>query len=259
MWGDLVLALVKRSGDIEEFKELEPAAALKAGHGWCRVKRKGSEAIERTFSVEEATKANLWSKAGPWQQYPGRMLQMRARSFALRDECPDILNGIDIREEVQDYEVVGETPDGRTIVQPRRLSERKALEAGESSIVEDFLKGHSAPAAVAQGATGSGTAASATASGSNEVTVKVEGVEEKTYQRKDKAGKPTGEQGTFYVVLAGGQRYATFKPEEADEATVAQRSGVSVLIAYEETPRGRVIRKIAPVADEVADLPADAP
>lgn len=38
----------------------------------------------------------------PWYRYPKRMLQMRARSWALRDSCADILRGLSIREEVED-------------------------------------------------------------------------------------------------------------------------------------------------------------
>jgi hypothetical protein len=37
-------------------------------------------------------------------QYPNRMLQLRARSFALRDAFPDALKGIGIAEEVRDVE-----------------------------------------------------------------------------------------------------------------------------------------------------------
>ncbi|MBX7147365.1 MAG: hypothetical protein K1X44_08690, partial [Alphaproteobacteria bacterium] len=40
---------------------------------------------------------------GPWTQYPDRMLQMRARSFALRDVFPDILLGLSYAvEELKD-------------------------------------------------------------------------------------------------------------------------------------------------------------
>ena len=35
--------------------------------------------------------------------FPKRMLQMRARGYAIRDAFPDILNGIITREEAEDY------------------------------------------------------------------------------------------------------------------------------------------------------------
>jgi len=110
MWGDAVLGLVLSRDVLEYFKESAPDVALKQGYGKCELKRKGGEPIVRTFSLAEATKANLWGKAGPWTNYPGRMLQMRARSWALRDSCPDILKGIQLKEEVADYEIVDVKP-----------------------------------------------------------------------------------------------------------------------------------------------------
>jgi hypothetical protein len=65
----------------------------------CRVKRKGiPTCVERVFTVDDAKTAGLWSKDGPWKQYPDRMLQMRARSWALKDAFPDKLMGLDIAE-----------------------------------------------------------------------------------------------------------------------------------------------------------------
>jgi hypothetical protein len=55
-----------------------------------------------TFTLEDAKTAGLWDKAGPWKNYPRRMLQMRARAFACRDSFPDVLKGIGVAEELQD-------------------------------------------------------------------------------------------------------------------------------------------------------------
>lgn len=97
MWGDAVLAVVRASGLLEDIQEWISEDATEAR---CRVKRKGSErAIERSFTLADAQQAKLPDKGGPWKQYPTRMLQMRARSWALRDEFPDVLKGIAIREE----------------------------------------------------------------------------------------------------------------------------------------------------------------
>jgi hypothetical protein len=38
-----------------------------------------------------------------YKSYPKRMLQMRARAFALRDMFPDVLKGLQVREEVEDF------------------------------------------------------------------------------------------------------------------------------------------------------------
>ena len=76
----------------------------------CIVKRKGRSPVQHTYTIEDATIAGLWGKQGPWKQYPQRMLQMRARSFALRDSFSDALGGVRVAEEVQDYEVKNITP-----------------------------------------------------------------------------------------------------------------------------------------------------
>jgi hypothetical protein len=70
----------------------------------CEAKRRGyPDATVSRFSVDDAKKAGLWGKSGPWTQYPRRMLQMRARGFALRDAFPDVLKGLVTAEEAQDY------------------------------------------------------------------------------------------------------------------------------------------------------------
>ena len=98
MWGDAMLGLVKRSSVYENIREEfldETMTAI------CTVKRTGESAITRSFSQADAQKAALWKKEGPWQQYPRRMLQMRARSWALRDAFPDVLKGIYPREDME--------------------------------------------------------------------------------------------------------------------------------------------------------------
>ena len=70
----------------------------------CEAKRRSdSKPTVSTFSVADAKKAGLWGKSGPWTQYPRRMLQMRARGFALRDAFADVLRGLVTAEEAQDY------------------------------------------------------------------------------------------------------------------------------------------------------------
>lgn len=103
VYGDAAMALVQASPvceDIEEFIEGEgtpnPIAV-------CIAKRKGRKPVVAKFSVEDAKRAGLWGKAGPWQAYPKRMMQMRARGFALRDAFPDVLKGLITAEEAQDY------------------------------------------------------------------------------------------------------------------------------------------------------------
>lgn len=98
IWGDAMLALVRGSCLLEYIRE-EPTDAGCT----CALKRRGDpHEVERIFTVEDAKKAGLWGKQGPWQQHPKRMMQMRARAFALRDTFPDVLRGVHIGEESQD-------------------------------------------------------------------------------------------------------------------------------------------------------------
>ena len=75
----------------------------------CTVKRKNSEPHTMRYTIDDAKKASLWGKQGPWSQYPNRMLQMRARGFALRDTFADALLGIQSAEECQD--LIDVTPE----------------------------------------------------------------------------------------------------------------------------------------------------
>jgi len=110
IWGDAAMALVQSSPVCEYIKEYVEGDgdALVAV---CEAKRKGypSPTVVR-FSVADAKKAGLWGKSGPWQQYPARMLTLRARGFALRNAFADALRGLITAEEAQDY------PTGESLV-----------------------------------------------------------------------------------------------------------------------------------------------
>jgi len=106
IWGDGALALVQASGLLEDIEETDDGTTAT-----CRVVRRGKETpIVRTFSDEDAKRAGLLGKAGPWTQYRPRMRQMRARSWALRDGFADVLKGLHIAEEVRDRPEQPEAP-----------------------------------------------------------------------------------------------------------------------------------------------------
>ena len=101
IYGDELLGLVKSHPAFRGCEE-----KVKDSVATCTIKRDVAgeiEVTERTFSKDDAVKSKLWGKAGPWQQYPDRMLQMRARGFAIRDAFPDAIKGIITYEELRDY------------------------------------------------------------------------------------------------------------------------------------------------------------
>lgn len=121
IWGDGLIAIVRQSPlclYVKEWIDGEGDAMI----AYCQTHRRGEpEPVIRSFSVDDAKKARLWQtdakvtkrrKGGegtyeaendsPWFRFPKRMLQMRAR-VCLRDTYPDVLKGIQIREEVEDY------------------------------------------------------------------------------------------------------------------------------------------------------------
>lgn len=104
IWGDTVLALVRRSGLLDDFQETITGAGETLA-ARCTAKRKGEASpIVREFSYADAKQAGLWGKEGPWRSYPKRMMQMRARSWVLRDGFGDVLKGLRVAEEVMDYD-----------------------------------------------------------------------------------------------------------------------------------------------------------
>lgn len=109
LYGDGVLAVCTAHPDCDDVVE---SMDEKGETAICTVRRRGRAPVVRQFSVADAKIAGLWGKSGPWTQYPRRMLQMRARSFALRDSFPDALRGIRVVEEERDViDVSPPTPE----------------------------------------------------------------------------------------------------------------------------------------------------
>lgn len=106
LFGDAMLALCKSSFLCEYIEEEFEGQTQKDWVAICKTKRKGDkkETIH-AFSWKDAETAGLTNKSGPWKTYPKRMLQMRARGFALRDAFPDLLKGLIIKEEAEDYPI----------------------------------------------------------------------------------------------------------------------------------------------------------
>ena len=137
VFGDAAMALVQSSSvceDVEEFFENEGSPNPVAV---CVAKRKGRKPVIAKFSVEDAKRAGLWGKQGPWSAYPKRMMQMRARGFALRDAFPDVLKGMITAEEAQDYPDEAKPVPVAKPANPLDLVAPKMVEIEETPIIEE--------------------------------------------------------------------------------------------------------------------------
>jgi hypothetical protein len=103
VFGDLPLALIRNSGLLEEYREEEIGKPSEDTWGFkCTARRIGCTPKSETFTVADAKRAGLWGKAGPWTQWPKRMLKFRARGFLLRDEFGDVLKGVKTVDELEE-------------------------------------------------------------------------------------------------------------------------------------------------------------
>ena len=111
----------------------------------CTAKRRGQPEVTVTFSVSDARRARLWGKQGPWTEYPQRMLQMRARSWALRNLYADVLRGMQTKEEVAD--IATEQPAVIVSSVTEQVSEKPATKA-EAVLSRARAKRQPKPAAI---------------------------------------------------------------------------------------------------------------
>lgn len=136
LYGDGLIGVVRASPKclwIEETLSEDGKTAT------CRTQRDGDpNPIEATYSMTDAVQAGIDQKFN-WKKHPKRMLQMRARAYCLRDAYPDLLKGLGVVEERQDYE---DTPPPITNF---KLPE-KPQDALESQAQEIFGSGASVEA-----------------------------------------------------------------------------------------------------------------
>ena len=133
VWGDALVALVRGSGLCEYIKQDWDDASKTAT---CRVKRKGEPEEMRQFSEEDARVAGHLNK-DTYKKNLQRMLSIRARAFALRDVFADVLKGLKVAEEVEDYPAEREVnqapvqehkPANKTAAVLDRVRNRKPVE-----------------------------------------------------------------------------------------------------------------------------------
>lgn len=153
VWGDFLIGLAWASGKIKEIKEYSTGSIDKGDFvAICEVKR-GASVIIRKFSIDDAKKANLWGRGPIWKTYPKRMLQMRARSWAIRDGFGDVTKGLIAIEEAVDYKPLDDTKPPNEVEQEiiKTIAEEPELE--EVQQVQE-TKVESAPTKVTKSSAG---------------------------------------------------------------------------------------------------------
>lgn len=110
LWGQLPKALAEATGELEDFQlllidkdhnviSLENKNLDKEVWGAvCRIKRTKRSTNEYTFTLDDAKKAGLHNKTGPWKDYTKIMLSRRAISHAIKFDFPDALMGVPVSE-----------------------------------------------------------------------------------------------------------------------------------------------------------------
>ena len=135
LWGDAMTAVVKGSGQLEDESVEYLTAKNKDGQEVTTgvrytVKRKGVKTpYQATFTWSDATKAGLTGKAGPWTQYPVRMMFNRARAWVYRDAFADVLKGFRSAEE--DRDIPGAVVEGAVDPEVAKTAEPAAEPTGK--------------------------------------------------------------------------------------------------------------------------------
>lgn len=101
LYGDAPIAQVLAHPSLHEIKETHGGSIKGGDREWSititRTMSGGNkQSVCRTFSIDDAKRAGLWGKTGPWSSYPDRMLFNRARAFAVRDSFADVLQGVQL-------------------------------------------------------------------------------------------------------------------------------------------------------------------
>ena len=106
LYGDAALALVRQSGLLVP-GSLNETITGEGGDmvAYCCCKRvgDGDKLYESTYTMRQANKAGLTEKA-IWKKHPARMLKFKPRAYALRDAFGDVLKGLHLVEEMDDYD-----------------------------------------------------------------------------------------------------------------------------------------------------------
>jgi len=139
LWGDMGLALVRQSGQLQKFDErLEGEGD--AREAVCVIQRAGYPAREFRYSLSLAKALKSYQSAyrvdaktgkvggGLWYDDPDNMLMWRARWRALRTEFTDVLNGLGGAEEQEaEQSITVETTAPAGVLPPQQVDATPAL------------------------------------------------------------------------------------------------------------------------------------
>lgn len=146
LYGDLLYAICKSRAKVQVTESWDDNHKV----AYCRVERPGYQPVEQSFGFNDAIFAGLMvqdpktgyfrgNKEGPWSAYPKRMCQMRARSLALRDQCPDLLRGLAIYEEAADIPAEqAESSEQAEVPEKRRRRTKAEIIASQIQIQKDI-------------------------------------------------------------------------------------------------------------------------
>ena len=146
LYGDLLYAICKSRAKVQVTENWDDNNKV----AYCRVERPGYQPVEQTFGFNDAIFAGLMvqdpktgylrgNKEGPWSAYPKRMCQMRARSLALRDQCPDLLRGLAIYEEAADIPAEqAESSEQAEVPEKRRRRTKAEIIASQIQIQKEM-------------------------------------------------------------------------------------------------------------------------
>jgi hypothetical protein len=122
LWGDAPLAVARRHPDFIDIDETQTGTVTKGdllARCVLTIKNKAGKTkdVVREFAWEDAKRAGLASKDN-WQKYPRRMLQLRARGWAIRDALPDATLGARMEDEYDELKAEEVKPIDATVVDP---------------------------------------------------------------------------------------------------------------------------------------------
>ncbi len=129
VYADGLRGLVEASGLCERFDLVEDPSLNDLARAVFECQRTGRALVRVGFTQDDAKRAKLWGKSGPWKDYPDRMLVARAAAKAARLVWPDVCGGMYTRDELSS----GAHDDPQPIASVRIIDE----DVVEGVIVED--------------------------------------------------------------------------------------------------------------------------